>query len=482
VKEQLGSASGQDNSLRDLLPDRWWEKVAGLKIMTLKKGRSYGHELSLDPGKASRQLDEIVAQGFQAIEIFAPAAGRYAYSGLDTTDHYRIDPELGTMDDFRRLVRIAHSKGLAVVIFPNLGYFSVEAADWITACTDPDSEQARWFSWADRPDAPPPGAEDSQFYVDSPPPGDRPDRDATWGWQYSERAGRYYWSRWKAQDQDGNDVGLPQTDWTSEEWPRQAGKIVRFWMDTGIDGLLMDAPLFYTGLTWEKNCRSMTDIVNSYGNVYVQPEGGREVAWLTEGGYNSIQDYGMRLWGGVWQQNSIVHALETGDPRPIEESLRNYHDQMEAVGAVLYHNVHQIEDPAKRHLERATVAALGDILAHSRWVGEPDAEESWILRTRRTHPALHPLGHRLKLPTRADDKHYAFVRTAPDGLERVLVILNFQPTPQVVQVDTSGLYTPGFVDLRNGEYIAYQNSLPVSLPAYGYQFCRILAAPRSRHC
>lgn len=141
-------------SLRHLLPDRWWETVAGLKIVTLKQGRTYGHELSLDPEELSEQLDQIVAQGFQVIEVFAPAEGLYAYSGLDTTNHYRIDPELGTMDGFRRLVRIAHSKGLAVVIFPNIGYFSVEAPDWITACTDPESEQARWFSWADRPDAP----------------------------------------------------------------------------------------------------------------------------------------------------------------------------------------------------------------------------------------------------------------------------------------------------------------------------------------
>ena len=98
------------SSLRELVPDRWYQKAAGLKIATLKKGRSYGHELSIDPAKVSAQLDEIKAQGFQAVEIFAPAHGLYAYSGLDTVNHYQIDPELGTMDDFRRLVASARSK------------------------------------------------------------------------------------------------------------------------------------------------------------------------------------------------------------------------------------------------------------------------------------------------------------------------------------------------------------------------------------
>lgn len=474
--------NGKNHSdLRHLLPDRWWETVAGLKIMTLKRGRSYGIELSLEPGELAAQLEEIVAQGFQAIEIFAPARGLYAYSGLDTTDFYSIDPALGTMADFRRLVRLAHSKGLAIVIFLNIGYLSVEAPDWITACQDPESEQARWFSWADDPNAPPPGQEDSQFYVDTPPAGDPDDREetSTWGWQYSELAGRYYWARWKATLDSGSEVGLPQVDWSSEAWPAEAARIVRFWMDTGIDGMLIDAPLFYTGLTWEKSRRCITDIIAGYGNTYMQPEGGRTLAWVTEGQYNGMQNYHLRVWGGRWQENAIDHALATGNPSPIEEALRNYHDPVEAAGAVLYQNISHgrpLQDPAQRHLKVATIAACGEMLAYPRAWGDPDEEETRILKLRHAHPALYPLGRRHRVPTNADDKYYAFVRTAPDGSERVLVVLNYQPEAQAVQVDTSGLFTPGFVDLRAGTYAEYQNPLTVDLPPYGYRFFHIVPA------
>jgi len=109
---------------------------------------------------------------------------------LDTKDFYRIDPEIGTMDDFRRLVRLAHSKGLAVVIFLNVGYFSVEAADFLEASRDKkanrNSEKTKWFLGADRPDARPPGPEDNHFLVAGLPPGDPDIRPKTWGWQYSE--------------------------------------------------------------------------------------------------------------------------------------------------------------------------------------------------------------------------------------------------------------------------------------------------------
>jgi len=294
----------QAAGLRHLVPERWWEKAAGLYLCTFKPNRGYAHVLSLDPEKAAEELAEIRAQGFQAIEIFAPAEGRFGYAGLDMTDPYRVDPELGTMDGFRRFVRVAHCNGIAVVIFLNIGYFSIEAPAWLDACRDKkagrDTEKVRWFSWADSADAPPPApAEDRFFAAGVIPPGE-PDTPKTWGWQHSDLAGCYYWARWQAKDKDGNWVGLPQMDWGSAEWPQEAERIIRCWMDTGIDGMLIDAPMCYSRLTWETNNRHISSVISSYGNVFIQPEGGRDVAWLTEGGYNCLQNYGLWLWGGKW--------------------------------------------------------------------------------------------------------------------------------------------------------------------------------------
>jgi glycosidase len=247
------------------------------------------------------QFDRIKGEGFQVIEIFAPAEGLRAYNGLDTKNHYRIDPDLGTMDDFRRLVRLAHSKGLAVVIFHNIGYHSAEAPDWLEACdlkkAGKTEGKVKWFLWADKPDAPPPLTEDSEFYVANSPAGDSPSRPATWGWQRSERAGCYYWARWEARTAGGGRVGLPADNWGSEERTMEAERIMKAWMDTGIDGMLLDAPLFYPGLTWEKNNRAITDVILSYGNTMVQPEGGRTLPWITEGKYNCIQEWRRRACG-----------------------------------------------------------------------------------------------------------------------------------------------------------------------------------------
>lgn len=179
------SAATSDDSLRSRVPPRWWESAAGLKVVTLKPGRSYAAEvLSLDPAKAGPQLDRIKTQDFQVIEIFAPAEGLFAYNGLDRKNHDRIDPELGTIDDFRKLVRLAHSKGIAVIVFYNVGYYSVEAPDWLEACDLKKAAKTdwkvKWFIWADRADAPAPAPEDTYFFVDHDPTGRALQRPATW--------------------------------------------------------------------------------------------------------------------------------------------------------------------------------------------------------------------------------------------------------------------------------------------------------------
>lgn len=479
------------SSLRNLVPANWWQTTAGLKIMTLKPNReNYGEVLSPDPQRASIQLEEISAAGFQAIEIFAPAEGLYAYSGLDTRDFYTIDRKIGTMDDFRRLVRIAHSKGLAVVIFLNVGYFSVEAPDFLEACRDKkanrNSEKAKWFFWADRSDAPPPGPEDNHFLIAGLPPGDPDIRPKTWGWQYSELAGSYYWARWEAKTKDGKAVGLPQTNWGGSEWPKEANRIIRFWMDTGLDGMLIDAPVYYAGMTWEKNDRNITGLIRSYGNTMAQPEGGRDVAWVTEGGYNCMQDYGLRYWGNKWAddwpKNSILNAINTGDTRPIEESLRNYHDIIAAAGGVLYQKVtdYYYKEPEKRHLAMASVAAVGDLVVYlgnyfrTDMVAMPDVEEQWVLRTKALHPALQQLSTRRQLPTNADDRFYAFLRTAADRSERVLVVMNFQKEPQKIQIDMSGVAASSLVELKSGELLPRQATMTLEVPAFGYRFYQVL--------
>lgn len=461
------------DGLRRLLPDCWYQQAAGLKVVTFKKNLRYGHELSLDPTVLSNQLDDIKSQGFSAIEIFAPAEGLTAYNGLDTKNHFAIDPQLGDMDDFRRAVRLAHSKRLAVIAFINLGYFSVEAPDWIQAEKDEkagvQSDTRKWFLWADKADAPlPPTQED----IDVTPAYRERSKDY-WGWHYSEAAGHYYWSRWKADGPGKGVTPLPETNWGYAGWRQEAERIVRFWMDTGIDGMLIDNVPGYPNQTWAQDRQYITSVIASYGNTLMDPEGGRDIAWISEAGYNTLHDYGM----------NYGTAIASGDPSKIDSDLRRYHDAVVEAGGVLYSahwSTNFASDSTKRHLQQALIVGVGGIVVYTKMQGNPDAEEAANLHLKQLHPALYPTATRRELATNADDKYYAILKTAQDGSERMVVVYNFQPTPQTVQLYLGVVDSPGIVDARSGAVILQPDQfhpVTVELPAYGYRFFTVL--PRS---
>jgi hypothetical protein len=103
--------------------------------------------------------------------------------------------------------------------------------------------------------------------------------------------------------------------------------------------------------------------------------------------------------GRAWQ----LSAINSGDPRPIERVLRDYHDRVVAAGGVLYHFPPRFKDPEKQALALAVVACAGDLVAaqYPRDL-QGGSETKWLLGAKRTHPALQQLSARRHLPTRAD--------------------------------------------------------------------------------
>jgi hypothetical protein len=480
---------GNDPQGRHQVPANWWESAASIVRVSINPQTegSKRSQFPIDPAKAAPILDDLKARGVSAIEIFAPYHGGHSFGGLDSIDRFNLNPEVGTMEDFRALVRLIHSKGMAVISFDNLGYSSSEAPEFLKACEDVragrDTAEARRFLWADRADAPPPEPNTDKFFMVRPRhlPGNYDSVKAEF-WEYNDRAGKYFWTKWAGPNLAGKVVRLPQYNWRSKEFQQYAERVVRFWMDTGLDGMIIDAVNWYVGHTWEQDRHYITDVIRSYGNVYLQPEGGGAfyedpVAWITEGGWNSVQDYGLGIF---WEKDTQVvrHAIETGDPRAIERALLAYHDRVVAAGGVMYvaTEAHaRFEAPEKQRLAVAVGALAGNMVGVSYGPAEllGDAEICQLLKIKAAHPAFHNLGRRRKLPTASDDKHYAFLRTAKDGSERVLAVMNFQPTPQTVEVDLSGVAGETLVELTGEENFARRNPFPVELPAYGYRFYRV---------
>ena len=304
-------------------------------------------------------------------------------------------------------------------------------------------------------------------------------------WEYSPRADKFYWSKWgggdgytNSDDNTGKRVHMPHYNWNNKEWQEEAEKIVRYWMDTGIDGISQDAPNWYIGCGWDMTRRRITEVISSYGNTYMQAEGAGVFyedpsVWITEGGYNSVRDYA--LCSGNWsgKRVGIAQALYTGNPRYIEEALSSYHDRVVEAGGVLYAHVRSFDQSEKQILFWATAAFSGEMMGQFGYGQDLSAEIQSILRIKGEHPAMWNLSRRRKLPTSADDRHYAFLRTAADQSERILVVLNYQSTIQNIEIDLSGVATAGLVDMATGKTRPREIPFKAEVPAYGYRLFQV---------
>lgn len=446
---------------------------------------------------AATRLEQFRDAGIGMVEVYAPAEAGNSFLGLDTINRYRVDPRIGTMDDFRRLVDLAHAKGLKIISIDNLGYCSVEAVDFLKACDDVkagrESREARMFLWADSADAPAPpsaSARPDPYFMVRPTHlgGYDGTKEEVWAW--SDRAGKYYWTRWPGVDLAGKPVRLPQYNWHAEEFQEECEKIVRFWMDTGIDGMMIDAVNWYVGCDWAKTRRRMTDVINGYGVKYSQPEGAGAfrddpVPWVTDGGWACVQDYGLGIF---WEKGSnvVTKAIETGDPRGIEPALRNYHDRVVEAGGILFFAPLRFEDTTKTRLAVAVTAAVGDLVSWSTVIDDlwspviPDAEEARVMNLKASHPALFNRSRRQMLPVSSPERHYAFLRAARDGSERLIVVLNFQPEAQAVEINLSGVHFSTATDLLDGGVIAREPLWRVEVPPFGYRFFELDARKDGR--
>jgi maltose alpha-D-glucosyltransferase / alpha-amylase len=172
------------------------------------------------PG-VTRRLDYIADLGVNTIWLlpFYPSPGKD--DGYDIAHYRSIHPQYGTREDFDRFIEEAHRRGIRVITELVINH---------------TSDQHPWFQAARRA---PPGSRKRDFYVWS----DTPDRYAgtriiftdaeisNWAWDPLAKA--YYWHRFFSHQ--------PDLNFDNPHVERAVVRIMRFWLDRGVDGLRLDA-------------------------------------------------------------------------------------------------------------------------------------------------------------------------------------------------------------------------------------------------
>ncbi|MHB1245327.1 MAG: maltose alpha-D-glucosyltransferase [Sulfuriferula sp.] len=141
--------------------------------------------------------------------------------GYDIADYHNIHPEYGSMADFKQFVKEAHRRGLKVITELVINH---------------TSDQHPWFQAARRAPA---GSSKRNFYVWSDSNLKFPETRIIFtdaeksNWTWDEEAKAYYWHRFFHHQPDLNHNN-PQV-------VKAVIKLMRFWLDQGVDGVRLDA-------------------------------------------------------------------------------------------------------------------------------------------------------------------------------------------------------------------------------------------------
>lgn len=144
-----------------------------------------------------------------------PIAESPSYHGYDVVDYYKVEPDYGTNDDFKRLVAEAHKRGIKVVLDLVLNHTSSQHPWFQEALSNPESPYR-------------------DYYIFSK---DDPGYRGPWGeqvWHKSPLRDEYYYGVFYD--------GMPDLNYRNEAVTAEAQKISAFWVhDMGADGFRLDA-------------------------------------------------------------------------------------------------------------------------------------------------------------------------------------------------------------------------------------------------
>lgn len=458
----------------DPLPNNWWRHVTGERRL---KPIFNGFTLE----QAQAQLDTYKQHGYRVINLDWPVvSGPNSFNdGFTAEDFYHVDPRLtdstATADQaWSNFLDAAHSKGLAVDSWFNIGFAPPDAdyfrqAEQEVAAGNTTGPHSDWFMWSTDGNAPSPA----------------PNNDGNGRrWVYDTTAGQYYWASWCTDDFQ---TCGPEFNWAKTSWQNEAKNILKHWLDTGIDGFVLDNFAQNANITDDIARTVVTNTIKSYGNnKFVVGE-----CCSLIGGIDSREDFTFQ--NNSYGPKSGAQAVNSGDPSGLEDAFST-RDSIASAGAVSYmmdydgKYQYSASGANTNHsgqlLEIATVAAAGEFYVvrgtgYGNAYGDlaewpsPDVDSlSNIFNTINSTPALQPSGTRKKLATNDDHKYYAFLRTSDDGTQQAVVVLNYQPSLQTITINDTNLPSGSTNDLlgnTSGPTIA-NNSMTVHLNAFGYGY------------
>lgn len=167
-----------------------------------------------DLNGVTAKLDYLKQLGVGGIWLM-PINPSPSYHGYDVTDYYNVNPDYGTLDDFKNLMAEAKKRDIKIIMDLVVNHTSREHPWFQKALNNPKSKYRKWYSF-----------EQSNA--------DNVDHTGPWGNNIWHTVGddMYLGVFWE---------GMPDLNFDNRAVRQEMKKIGQFWLKQGVDGFRLDA-------------------------------------------------------------------------------------------------------------------------------------------------------------------------------------------------------------------------------------------------
>lgn len=169
----------------------------------------------------TEKLDYIQGLGVNTLWLLPFFVSPQKDSGYDIADYFNINPEYGTIKDFKKFVKECKKRNLKIIIELVVNHVSDQHAWFQNAIKDgPKSCFWDYFIWSDDEEK----FKDTRIIFNDT-------EKSNWTWQPDVK--KFYWHRFFSSQPDLNH--------NNPKVVKKINRIIKFWGDMGIDGFRLDA-------------------------------------------------------------------------------------------------------------------------------------------------------------------------------------------------------------------------------------------------
>jgi glycosidase len=196
----------------------WWKESVFYQIYMPSYADSNGDGYGDFKGM-TQKLNYLESLGIKGIWLTPFLQSPKVDNGYDVTSYYDIDVTYGTTEDFKKYLAEAHKRGIKVVMDIVLNHTSTESKWFQESRKSKNNPYRDYYIWKDQPN------NWESFFGGT-------------AWQMDPLTNQYYYHKF--------DVRMADLNWSNPKVVAEIQKVLRYWLDLGVDGFRLDVINFMT--------------------------------------------------------------------------------------------------------------------------------------------------------------------------------------------------------------------------------------------